>query len=198
MACSLPEGPGVSDKVCKSLKVSIGTLFLGGPTYGLGEGSVVAVSVGGADWVAVASCVAVAVGAAVVAVLVGVAVASRVAVAVGVLLGVAVASSVAVAVAVLVAVAVPVAVAVLVDVAVAVGVNVGRKVGVTNWSGVGGSVALGVGVPAVLVGTAVNVPGSKTGVAVLEGVGETTTGRVGGKSVTGVSGAITKSTTPAR
>lgn len=58
--------------------------------------------------------------------------------------------------------------------------------------------ALGVGVPAVLVGTAVNVPGSKIGVAVLDGVGETTTGSVGGKSVMGVSGAITNRTTPAR
>lgn len=54
------------------------------------------------------------------------------------------------------------------------------------------------GVPAVLVGTAVNVPGSKIGVAVLDGVGETTTGSVGGKSVMGVSGAITNRTTPAR
>ena len=53
------------------------------------------------------------------------------------------------------------------------------------------------GVPAVLVGTAVNVPGSNMGVVVLEGVGETTTGSVGGKSLTGVSGAITNSTTPA-
>lgn len=61
----------------------------------------------------------------------------------------------------------------------------------------GGRVALGVGVPAVLVGTAVNVPGSNMGVVVLEGVGETTTGSVGGKSLTGVSGAITNSTTPA-
>ena len=53
------------------------------------------------------------------------------------------------------------------------------------------------GVPAVLVGTAVNVLGSKMGVAVLEGVGETTTGSVGGSSLTGASGAITNSTTPA-
>lgn len=57
--------------------------------------------------------------------------------------------------------------------------------------------ARGVGVPAVLVGTAVNVPGSKMGVAVLDGVGETTTGSVGGSSLTGASGAITNSTTPA-
>lgn len=58
--------------------------------------------------------------------------------------------------------------------------------------------ARGVGVPAVLVGTAVNVPGSKIAVAVLDGVGETTTGKVGGISLTGVSGAMTNSTMPAR
>lgn len=57
--------------------------------------------------------------------------------------------------------------------------------------------ALGVGVPAVLVGTAVKVPGGKTSVAVLVGVGEIMTGSVGGKSLVGTSGAITNSTTPA-
>jgi len=51
----------------------------------------------------------------------------------------------------------------------------------------------------VLVGTAVNVPGGKASVAVLVavGVGETTTGSVGGNSLTGASGAITSKTTPA-
>lgn len=142
---------------------------------------------------AVGSSVAVAVGTTLVSVLVGVAVASSVAV----LVGVAVASRVAVGVAVFVAASVAVAVAVAVDVAVSVGVNVGRAVEVTNCSGVGGRVTLGVGVPAVLVGTAVSVPGSPSGVIVSVGVGETTTGRVGGTSLTGVSGAIANSTMPA-
>lgn len=103
----------------------------------------------------------------------------------------------AVAVPVLVAVAVPVAVPVAVGVAVAVsvGVNVGSTTGVWNWSGVAGRVAGGG--PWVLVGTAVNVPGGKASVAVWVGVGETTTGSVGGNSLTGASGAITSKTTPA-
>lgn len=49
----------------------------------------------------------------------------------------------------------------------------------------------------VLVGTAVSVPGATTGVAVSLGVGEITTGSVGGCSLTGASGAITSKTTPA-
>jgi hypothetical protein len=103
-----------------------------------------------------------------------------------------------VALAVAVLVAVPVAVLVAVSVAVLVEVVVGNMIGVWNWSGVGGRVALGVGVPAVLVGTAVNVPGGKTWVAVFVGVGEITTGSVGGNSLTGASGAIISKATPAR
>lgn len=58
--------------------------------------------------------------------------------------------------------------------------------------------ALGVGVLlGVLVGTAVNVPGGATAVAVFDGVGETTTGSVGGSSAVGVSGAISSKATPA-
>ena len=57
---------------------------------------------------------------------------------------------------------------------------------------------LAVGVlPGVLVGTAVKVPGGPKGVAVSVGVGEITTGKVGGSSLVGVSGAITNRTTPA-
>ena len=104
----------------------------------------------------------------------------------------------AVTVPVLVAVAVPVGVPVVVGVVVAVSVAVGSTVGVWNWPGVGGSVALGVVVPGVMVGTAVNVPGGKTCVAVSVGVGDMTTGSVGGRSLIGTSGAITNSTTPAR
>jgi hypothetical protein len=145
----------------------------------VGITALVAVAVG------VLACVAVGVTA-VVAVLVGVDVFSCVAVAVGV--------------AVLVAMAVPVAVSVAVGVtvAVSVGVKVGKTTGVSNWSGVGGKVA--VGGPWVLVGTAVKVPGGKASVAglVAEGVEETTTGSVGGNSLTGASGAITSKTTPAR
>lgn len=103
--------------------------------------------------------------------------------------------AVPVLVAVAVPVAVPVAVGVAVAVAVSVGVNVGSTTGVWNWSGVAGRVA--VGGPEVLVGTAVNVPGGKASVAVLVGVGETTTGSVGGNSLIGASGAITSKTTPA-
>jgi hypothetical protein len=59
-------------------------------------------------------------------------------------------------------------------------------------------VALAVGVlPGVLVGTAVNVPGGKTGVPVSVGVGETITGKVGGNSLTGASGAMSNRATPA-
>lgn len=66
-------------------------------------------------------------------------------------------------------------------VVVAVGVNVGSFVGVTNWSGVEGKVALAVGVPAVVVGTAVNVLGrSVVETAVPVGVAVITTGNVGG------------------
>ncbi len=56
---------------------------------------------------------------------------------------------------------------------------------------------MAVGGPWVLVGTAVSVPGGTTAVAVLVGVGEMTTGSVGGNSLTGASGAITSKTTPA-
>ena len=165
-------------------------------------GSTVAVLVAVAAGVSDAVTVAVSV-AAVVAVLV--AVAALVAEAVAVLVGVAavVAVVVLVATAVLVTVAVPVAVAVLVAVAVpvlvavAVAVLVGSTVGVWNWPGVGGRVE--VGNPEVLVGTAVNVPGGKASVAtaVLLGVGETTTGSVGGSSETGASGAMTSKMIPA-
>ena len=135
--------------------------------------------------------------------------AALVAVAVGLFVAVAVAAWVAVAVlvttavlvavpvGVLVSVAVLVAVLVSVAVAVAVSVAVGSTTGVWNWSGVGGKVE--VGDELVLVGTAVNVPGGKTSVAtaVLLGVGETTTGSVGGSSETGASGAMTNKTIPA-
>lgn len=57
----------------------------------------------------------------------------------------------------------------------------------------GGGVLLGV-----LVGTAVNVPGGKTGVPVSVGVGEITTGKVGGSSLTGASGAMINKATPAK
>ena len=119
------------------------------------------------------------------------------AVAVAVLVLVAGAVPVAVAVLVAVPVGVAVPVAVLVLVAVAVSVGVGKMTGVWNWPGVGGRVA--VGRELVLVGTAVNVPGGPASVAtaVLLGVGEITTGSVGGSSETGASGAITSKITPA-
>lgn len=176
--------------------------------YGAGSDSVVAVSAGAAVvavLVAVGGVTAVVAVGAVVAVWVAVGgvtavVAVGVAVGVWVVVGgvtavVAVAVAVPVLVAVAVPVAVPVAVGVGVAVAVSVGVTVGKTTGVWNWFGVGGNVA--VGGPDVRVGTAVKVPGGKTCVAVLVGVGETTTGSVGGSSLTGASGAITSKTTPA-
>lgn len=158
----------------------------------VGETAVVAVGVAVAVFVTVGETAVVAVGVTV-AVFVAVAVTPWVAVAVAVAVAVLVAS----AVPVLVAVAVPVAVPVAVGVADAVAVSVGSTTGVWNWSGVGGRVA--VGGPWVLVGTAVNVPGGPTSVAglVAVGVGETTTGNVGGNSLTGASGAITSKMTPA-
>ncbi len=57
---------------------------------------------------------------------------------------------------------------------------------------------LAVGVlPGVLVGTAVNVPGGATAVAVLDAVGDTTTGSVGGSSAVDLSGAMSSRATPA-
>jgi hypothetical protein len=120
-----------------------------------------------------------------------------VAVAVFVITAVSVAVAASVAVAVDVLVAVPVAVGVDVGVLVAVFVAVGKIIGVSNWPGVGGKVALGVGLlPGVLVGTAVKVPGGATSVAVFDGVGEITTGSVGGSSADGVSGAMSSKATP--
>ncbi len=61
--------------------------------------------------------------------------------------------------------------------------------------------ALAVGVPAVTVGTAVNVPGMfavETAVLVAEGVDVTTGGKVGGKSEMPTSGAKNNKTLPAQ
>jgi hypothetical protein len=109
--------------------------------------------------------------------------------------------SVGVPVRVGVGVAVPVAVPVglTVGVVVRVGVHVGGLVGVTNWSGVARRVAVagpGVKVANELVGTAVNSSGWILGTAVFVGVGEMTTGSVGGIASTPPSGACLNARMP--
>ena len=114
---------------------------------------------------------------------------------VGVLVGVPVRVGVGVAV----PVAVPVGVGLTVGVVVRVGVHVGGLVGVTNWSGVARRVAVagpGVKVANELVGTAVNSSGWILGTAVFVGVGEMTTGSVGGIASTPPSGACLNARMP--
>ncbi len=128
---------------------------------------------------------------------VGVVVGSKVIVAVISTVGVSVGVAVSVNVGVMVPVAVGVGLTVGVD--VWVGVAVGRLVGVKNCGGVERSVAVagpGVKVANESVGMAVSSSGSMLGTAVSVGVGEITTGSVGGIASTPPTGACLNAKTP--